>query len=779
MSTDWLSEADVGDRLDHLVEIVVVNSAGTPTTLRFSRRGTTTPPYTTTSDKGDTLPASTEYEKRIIEAPSITQSMWGPNKIGGSTFVEPDKLILGNADGGLDAYSPTEGYRWGGQLLTYYVVDRYEPTLSPIRIFRGLVSKANFGLDVVTVPFKSRDAVFDKLTSSRVYRGTGPWLLELNSIAGGTSRVDFGTPAKIDNLTGNMTVELWAWFENFGSATIVLYGPAGGTSLPWRLLTTSTGGIVFQGSIGGSVTDVNSTTSNMSLRTWYHISVTISGRNVTFHLWNEATQTEQTSHHVNAFASATRDTQVGITSYQLRTASSRSVWVDDVRAWNVHRSIEDIRDTRHQPFDAADLPTNLVHYLPINDGSSTTVTDITTSPANGTITLTGAGAFTWIRSPEGGSDMAGVPKPDLWGWRYRIDPVLIDDVEQIYQIAASGAIQGNSIVISEGGSTLGLFGTPPYTDAASMRAFLTTALSSGAVLVYSAAGMFKLGSAPTFPITAQANGYNDGSAGNTEYPHAMIVDLITRTTDLTTTDLDMAVTIDRLDDDFRFPMGLYLKSPSTVRKALERITDSLGAYFGWIDSDELSFPLFEGAVGKSITAVFTERDIVDISPLDLDIHLHEYTMLYKEADRVLSQSETAGSVNPTEWNKRWQEHKLRDPTVLGDFPPPASRPSVVETLYVYLGYIYNILVATSLRQGAAFMARRWFDIFKRRPEAYRVTMRQSGFVVGLGQIIGLSYTTQSGDERLGLDGTRPWVVITKTLRLQRGVVELTVLGWVE
>lgn len=104
---------------------------------------------------------------------------------------------------------------------------------------------------------------------------------------------------------------------------------------------------------------------------------------------------------------------------------------------------------------------------------------------------------------DGGTEVEGKPKPRLYGLCYNVSGALIDVANLIFQVH-DGAV--SSIVVYDKGAALTF-----DADYASYAALAAAVIPSNHYATCLAEGMFRLGSTPSFPVTADVNG--DATAG--------------------------------------------------------------------------------------------------------------------------------------------------------------------------------------------------------------------------------------------------------------------------
>lgn len=566
-ATFLADQTAVRDRGEFLVELYPKNASGVVTVIRVSRRGTAIGSSAITIGP-DSIPAHVLYRKRLLKAPTLTQSIWSSGQILSSSLPSFGSGLFNNADGGLDQY---QDWTFAGCNYKVFFCDSADVSNTIGKIADGIMGHPQFGLSTLEIPFLGRESLFDTPLSTHVYRGTG-YMLELF----GDRTVSYGAPAAV-GITGSFTIEGWIWLDALPNTAVGYWAWIGGTGRPWGLIVNSNGTLRLDRMIGG-VTESKTTTAALSVQKFYHFAFSVSGVVPTLYLWGDDAQTEIVE-TLSSYSSATANAVAGGATYALRSASNPTFrpWADEYRVWNVARTAGEIRADRFREIPSGSIPASLVHYTRFNDGTGTTVTDSSATGANGTIS--GAGTSTWLHSQEGGPELAGAPKPYCSGERFGCAPVLVDPVRQGYQVAGGGAIQ--DINSFEGGA--------PHTmvaSSANFRTYLTTTPAAGTSLRFLPFALFKLGSAPTLPVSATVKGYNGGALGYVDKGSTVTRDVVTRRGPklVDPTGLD-TVAFDAYAAVTPGIIGYFEQVPDskqvTIRSVLDQIMKSGAGYWGY------------------------------------------------------------------------------------------------------------------------------------------------------------------------------------------------------
>lgn len=106
---------------------------------------------------------------------------------------------------------------------------------------------------------------------------------------------------------------------------------------------------------------------------------------------------------------------------------------------------------------------------------------------------------------EGGDDIKGRVKPWVFGRALNVEPVLIDAIDNVYQVSAYGPIHAINAVYERGAS----FG-PAEGDYANYDALVAADISEGEWATCLAQGLFRLGAPQAGVITCDVDGDNGG-----------------------------------------------------------------------------------------------------------------------------------------------------------------------------------------------------------------------------------------------------------------------------
>lgn len=184
-------------------------------------------------------------------------------------------------------------------------------------------------------------------------------------------------------------------------------------------------------------------------------------------------------------------------------------------------------------------------------------------------------------------DIKGKPKPLVFGKVFDALAVCVDTTRRIYQVH-DGALQSIDAVYVAG---LALSAGAAYADTATL---LSSAPSSGQYRVYLAGGMFRLGSAPTGPVTCDPVEGANAAARTTAQ---ILKKLAIRPNGIDSGDVNSS-DVTALDTASNDEAGLYVAQEATILDCMNAIAPSAGAWFGFDRSNDLRMKQLAAAGGS-------------------------------------------------------------------------------------------------------------------------------------------------------------------------------------
>lgn len=237
---------------------------------------------------------------------------------------------------------------------------------------------------------------------------------------------------------------------------------------------------------------------------------------------------------------------------------------------------------------------------------------------------------------EGSAELAGVPKPILYGIRRNIVPVLVDAANLIYQIhdAAGEAV----LAVRDQGVAL--------TGAGDVADITAASVSSGQYkteLDGSNGGMFfRLGSEPDGLITVDAQGDASG-AGYVDTPGAIVRRILAdRAAFVDPDDLDVAA-FAAYELTAAYECGIYLSDATTCSEAIDRLVDSAFGFWGYLRDGRLTLGLI--VPPTSPVETFRDGDTLDIRADVAAAPIKTLRLSYRPNGREMTDADFAGSVS--------------------------------------------------------------------------------------------------------------------------------------
>lgn len=171
---------------------------------------------------------------------------------------------------------------------------------------------------------------------------------------------------------------------------------------------------------------------------------------------------------------------------------------------------------------------------------------------------------------EGGADLAGRVKPWVFGRARNVEPVFIDQIDNVFQVSGYGPVAAISAIYERGAS----FGAS-VGDFASYAALVAADITEGRWGTCLAEGMFRLGAPPAGVITCDVDGDNTG--GFLRRTGAVIKEVARRL------DLSHAVnaaSLDALDEAVPYDINLVLTEQTSLLDLARRLVAPCNAVAG-------------------------------------------------------------------------------------------------------------------------------------------------------------------------------------------------------
>lgn len=369
--------------------------------------------------------------------------------------------------------------------------------------------------------------------------------------------------------------------------------------------------------------------------------------------------------------------------------------------------------------------------IPLSDGAAKL--DVPLNPT----TYGGAGGL------DGGTDLAGKPKPRCWGHVYNIPPPLVDSANLIYQVN-DGLISDVPNVYDRGVALTKVVGAPGI----------------GQYQVTVATGSFKLGGTPAGTVTCDVLGDASGS-GYVNRTADIVQRILSGPAGLTSSEVDPA-TFANLNTDAGAEVGIYVGAePRLVSDVVDELLFGVGAFGGFSRQGPFTVGVIKAAAGSGIApaASYTETDVLDLRrqprPAQVDPIAFRASVNWQKNYTV--QDDLAASVPAARVSFAAQEArvaKVEDTALRSRF-----------LLSVEYGPIPSLFAQQA---DATAEAQRLFNLWSQPTVPYEIDLRPTALTRDLGSVVNLTH------RRMGFASTRAGRVIGH--KVQGSTVTLTLLA---
>lgn len=306
---------------------------------------------------------------------------------------------------------------------------------------------------------------------------------------------------------------------------------------------------------------------------------------------------------------------------------------------------------------------------------------------------------------ESGASLEGRPKPLCFGKCLNVTPVQVNPSLLIYQVH-DGPIQAIDAVYNRG-----------------------VALGGGQYTVDLLRGTFTLLQSPGEggAITADVRG--DALGGYVSTVAGIVRRVVATYGPLAAADLD-AASFTALDGAVPATVGLYAADQRTILDVLDELVNSIGAFYGFDRGGKFEVGLFSPpSEEKPAAATFGPAEILEIEALPTELPAWRQRVGYERNWTVQTGDQLAGSVS--EERKAFLAEEVRlavadDETVKTKFLL-ALDPEPLPTLLAD-------------KSAAEVEANKLLDLYGRRREMYRVTVKTQPYRLELGDQVALDYT---------------------------------------
>lgn len=358
---------------------------------------------------------------------------------------------------------------------------------------------------------------------------------------------------------------------------------------------------------------------------------------------------------------------------------------------------------------------------------------------------------------EGVGDIAGKPKPRVYGQVTNISPVLVNSARLIYQVN-DGPVE--AVTVYDGGLAFGA--GAHYTSQADMEA---NAPSAGQIRLWPTGGYFRLGSSPTRAITADVT---EGATAADRTAAAIARRILEGPGGTTNYDAASFLALDTANSGV---CGIFMAEEAHVADALDRILAGVGAF--WSDSTHGYFVArLEAPVGTPV-ATFDENNIITIereAPNDATRGVPPHTVVVRYGlNYTVQTNDLAGGVTAARRGalaQEWRAVSVSDPTVL--IKHLLSQPLEVESML-------------QVEADALAEASRLMTLHGVRRDLFNITVALDDTVTGVSSL-GISGVLELGSlvsiqyARYGLDNGKLMRVIGYELDARLNQAALTLWG---
>lgn len=368
------------------------------------------------------------------------------------------------------------------------------------------------------------------------------------------------------------------------------------------------------------------------------------------------------------------------------------------------------------------------------------------------LTTTYAGSNELPNGIEGtANDIKGQPKPRLFGVVKNIAPPCVNTSKLVYQISDGGVASVEAVY--DRGDAIPF--DNDYGDVASLLAAIPPAGSYATCL---SRGLVRLGSSPTGLVTVdatQGSNPSDRTAAQILRQLAILAGV--------SGDSISGADIAALDDANPSVIGIWLSAQDTFAKAMDMVAGSVGAYYGFDQTEVLRVARLEAPAGSAVLAL-QEEDILDRierrPARDGDLPAWSMTVRYGRIWTVQGQ-DIAGSVNPdrrAELATEYRAVRVEDASVKSQFLLASE--DAVDTLLI------------NAAEAEAEAVRR-LELHKVRRNFFDVTVPADLFIESGAVLMDVVSLTST---RFGLSEGRLFRLLGFRPELARGRVTLTLWG---
>lgn len=351
---------------------------------------------------------------------------------------------------------------------------------------------------------------------------------------------------------------------------------------------------------------------------------------------------------------------------------------------------------------------------------------------------------------EGNEDLKDQVKPLVYGKVVNVPAIPVNVFDLIYQVN-DGAVA--SIDVYDGG-----VGLTPNGDQADLAALQGATIRPGQYATCLALGLFRLGGAPEFTVTADVV---EGATEADRYPGAIVGRMLAK---MGLGGDYVAATADALDAAAPYEVGIWIDDETSGLAAIDEVLASVGGFIVPNDDGDFEVGRLEapGTSAGTITDREIESDVIGISrgdDTDGGIPAWRVTVKYGRNYEVQQDGDLGGCVNTT--RRAWLAKETRE---------AAASDSGVKTKHL-LSPEFTMETLLVDRADAETEATRLLGLYGTRRDI--VTFPVAWQVA---ETFPLNETATVQYDRYGYDTGRPMRVIGRREIYRSDQVELTLWG---
>lgn len=721
------------DRQYLMIATPVDPSTGNEVTVRISSAGYASMP----TDDGGVV----HFPVGLVSPYNARISLVSGGRFGGSVAIPAfgDIVIASPAAAdGTGRFDEILGYSWNGAPVEIYLGRKQYlgPEFSLFsRIFRGRASSISADTDGIAIEIRDLARSFDRPVTTRTYRGFTA-ALRFDS----SDSVTLGSaPAKL-NLDGDFTFECWMRLNALpGSAAFITGWAGGGTEYPFRIFVTPSGLVRFDHHDGTTFSSVTGTNA-LSAGGAYHVSLSISGGNVTVRILDDSDNSVTSETLVLADPTRTVKTGGSLTFGGGTGPVSGDFW--EYRFWGSALDADTIASRRDQGLAGDEA--GLLAYYPADTGTGSTLFDEGPNGIDGTISGTD-----WVGSLEGGADLSGRSRPRVWGIRRQVPAHLVDAQRLVYQVNDGPT---ESIEPYEQGLSGG------WTADGDVADIYASTPAAGHYATQLSKGLFRIGGSPAGTVTADVEGDNVGSYVSTTAD--VIERIVTTEGGLTTDDYDEASFL-LMNTANSAAVGAYSGlDAARITDLLSELMDGVGGWWTFSRDARLELKVRDLATVPDVTLSNREireaalRRVASPAPVTRISMSYKPYVVTQRPDNLsssLTDSEKADLGKPVRLVQTQLDGTVKD---VNPDAEPGERASLFDS-----------------EKAAILESRRQFTIDKREQELWDVPLTEGLFQYWIGTPVDLDV------ERFGLDtSATSWTVAALNEDAATDQISITVWG---